>query len=192
MSLTFNGAAKTITHSGGELSVLDLWSRYVDWLAVGDNSKYGELMTTVGRDKDKIPLYVILAQGVTIVVSDNSVPTVVTNGVLETANDSDPFGGAVVNVRYEKPGIAIGYSSNGVTGPSAESIASAVIAALNATTGARTLGQHLQIQTAVLAGEESGAGTGHIAFTDGSVIVEADVPLPGVVGNRTNVTTSGV
>ena len=56
----------------------------------------------------------------------------------------------------------------------------------------RTLGQHLQIQTAVLAGNESGAGTTHITFTDGVAIVEADVPLPGETGNRTNVTVSGV
>lgn len=69
-------------------------------------------------------------------------------------------------------------------------IAAAVLAALNATTGTRTMGEHLQIQTAVLAGTETGAGTSHITFTDGTATVEADVPLPGVVGNRTNVVIS--
>lgn len=69
-------------------------------------------------------------------------------------------------------------------------IAAAVLAALNATTGTRTVGQHLQIQTAVLAGNETGAGTTHVTFTDGTAVVEADVPLPGAIGNRTNVTIS--
>ena len=134
MAFTFNGASKTITHSGGTLSVLEMWSRYVDWLAIGDNSKYGALLNTVGRDKPDIPLYVFLELGVTIVVTNNTIPTVVTDGVLKTSDDSDPFGGATVNVRYEKPGIAIGYSTTGGSGPSAESIAAAVITALrNAT-----------------------------------------------------------
>jgi hypothetical protein len=58
--------------------------------------------------------------------------------------------------------------------------------------GARTLGQHIQAIAAPLLGAESGAGTGHVTFTDGAVTVEADVPLPGVTGNRENVVISGV
>lgn len=133
MAFTFNGAAKTITHSGGTLSVAEMWSRYVDWLAVGDNSKYGELLTTVGRDQDDIPLYVFLETGVTIVVSNNAIPTVVTDGVLKTRSGGDPFGGAVVSARYQAPGIAIGYSTTGGSGPSAESIAAAILAAAQIT-----------------------------------------------------------
>ena len=128
MAFTFDGVAKTITHSGGTLSVAEMWSRYVDWLAVGDNSKYGDLLTTVGRDENDIPLYVFLEPGVTIVVTDNTLPTSVVDGVLKTRSGSDPFGGAVVNVRYEAPGIAIGYSTTGSTGPSASDIANAVAA----------------------------------------------------------------
>ena len=134
MAFTFNGAAKTITHSGGTLSVAEMWSRYVDWLATGDNSKYGELLTTVGRDQDDIPLYVFLETGVTIVISNNSIPSPVVDGVLKTRSGGDPFGGVVVNARLREPGIAIGYSTSGSTGPSAESIAAAVLAALRATT----------------------------------------------------------
>ena len=129
MAFTFDGAAKTITHSGGTLSVAEMWSRYVDWLSVGDNSKYGSMLYTVGRDKDDIALYVFLEPGVRIVVSNNTIPTVVTAGVLKTSDDSDPFGGAVVNVRYDKPVSAIGYSTTGGTaGPSAADIAAAVLA----------------------------------------------------------------
>ena len=134
MAFIFDGAAKTITHSGGTLSVAEMWSRYVDWLAVGDNSKYGDLLTTVGRDENDIPLYVFLEPGVIIVVTDNSIPSPVVDGVLKTRSGGDPFGGAVVNARLVEPGIAIGYSTTGSTGPSAADIAAALLAALNATT----------------------------------------------------------
>lgn len=130
MALTFNGPAKTITWSGGPLSVREMWSRYVDWLAEGDNSKYGSMLYTVGMDTDDIPLYVFLDAGVVIVVSNNAVVTTVYDGVLTTPDKRDPFGGAVVNVRYQAPGIAIGYStsggSTGAPAPSAADIAAAV------------------------------------------------------------------
>jgi hypothetical protein len=70
-----------------------------------------------------------------------------------------------------------------------EAVAAAVVGRL---LGSRTLGAHLQVISATLVGESSGAGTAHMAFTDGGVTVEADVPLPGVVGDRTNIVISGV
>ena len=57
---------------------------------------------------------------------------------------------------------------------------------------ARTLGAHLQVIAAAAVGETTGAGTTHMTYTDGPVTVEADVPLPGVAGNRTNVVIAGV
>lgn len=126
MALSFNGLAKTITWSGGPLSVRQMWSRYVDWLAEGDNSKYGSMLYTVGMETSDIPFYVFLDVGVTIVVTNNAVVTSVYDGVLKTPDEHDPFGGAIVNVRYEAPGIAIGYSSSGVVGPTAAEIADAV------------------------------------------------------------------
>lgn len=71
--------------------------------------------------------------------------------------------------------------------PNSTATAAAVISSM---CGARSLSEHLQAQSAVLLGDESGSGTTHITFTDGSAVVEADVPLPGEVGNRTNVTIS--
>jgi len=86
--------------------------------------------------------------------------------------------------------ISTGSFTGSISDTDIARIAAAVLAALNATTGTRTVGQHLQIQTAVLAGNETGAGTTHVTFTDGTAVVEADVPLPGAIGNRTNVTIS--
>ena len=104
----------------------EMWSRYMDWLMLGDNSKHLPMLRTVGMDTPDIPLYVFLEPGVTLVVTNTSMPTVVGDGVIKTDDERDPFGGAVVNVRYEAPGIAIGYSSSGNSGPTAESIAAAV------------------------------------------------------------------
>ena len=86
--------------------------------------------------------------------------------------------------------ISTGSFTGSISDTDIARIAAAVLAALNATTGTRTVGQHLQIQTAVLAGNETGAGTTHVTFTDGTAVVEADVPLPGAIGDRTNVTIS--
>lgn len=85
-----------------------------------------------------------------------------------------------------------------VTGSAASIIAAIPSAADNAaaiaakTMGARTLGQHIQAQSAALLGATTGAGTSRLVFTDGGVTVEADVPLPGVTGERANVVISGV
>ena len=54
MAFTFDGAAQTVTWSGGPLSVREMWSRYVDWLAVSDNSKYGTMLYTVGRRRHEL------------------------------------------------------------------------------------------------------------------------------------------
>ncbi len=88
--------------------------------------------------------------------------------------------------------VVLGFPSAPGSCPTVEEIVAAVLAAINATTGPRTLGQHLQIQTAVLAGATLGAGTGHIEFIDGATTVEADVPMPGQSGDRANVVITGV
>ncbi len=78
---------------------------------------------------------------------------------------------------------------SGATAPSAATVAAAVA---SQALGARTLGQHIQAIAATALGETGGAGTAHMSFTDGAVTVEADVPLPGEVGDRTNVVITGV
>lgn len=189
MAFTFNGAAKTITHSGGTLSVAEMWSRYVDWLATGDNSKYGELLTTVGRDQDDIPLYVFLETGVTIVISNNSIPSPVVDGVLKTRSGGDPFGGAVVNARLKEPGIAIGYSTSGSVGPSAESIAAAVWQ--RAIEDGMSSEQMLRIMFSALAGVTSGVGSNterYMALDGVTPRIEATFDAN---NNRTSITLDG-
>lgn len=147
MAITFDGQARTITLSTpGEISVRKIWSDYVDWLAVGDNSKHFPMLSTVGMDSEDIPLYLFLEDGVIFVVLDNSAPTIFYDGTIKTYDGHEPFGGAVVNVRYRDPGIAIGYSTTGTSGPSAESIAAAVVSALKSDASTLTLPKFLALK----------------------------------------------
>jgi len=135
VTITFDGQARTITLGmPGMVSVRAIWTQYIDWMSTGDNSKHHQMLFTVGMDTSDIPFYLFMADGVTMVVVDNTSPTIIYDGTLKTYDDRDPFGGAVANVRYQDPGIAIGYSTTGAAGPSAESIASAVLAAMQGTT----------------------------------------------------------
>lgn len=138
MAYTFNGVTKQITLSSGTvtLDLLDLHSRWKDWLLL-DNSGYEQAFRAVGGDIPAIPLYLFILNGWKIVPQSSDHTLTVTNGVFEVDGGGDPFvdpaGSYKIRINREAPGIAIGYSSSGSSGPSAESIASATVAALMAT-----------------------------------------------------------
>lgn len=138
MAYTFNGVAKTITLSAGTvtLDLVDLHSRWKDWVFAG-NAQYAPAFRAVGGDIPAIPLYLFLLNGWRIVPQSANHILTVTNGVLEVEGGGEPFndpvGTYVVRINRQTPGIAIGYSSNGVTGPSASDIAAAVLALAQAT-----------------------------------------------------------
>jgi hypothetical protein len=133
MAYTFNGVAKTITLSAGTvtLDLVDCHSRWKDWVFAG-NAQYATAFRAVGGDIPAIPLYLFLLNGWRIVPQSANHILTVTNGVLEVDGGGEPFndpvGTYVVRINRQTPGIAIGYSSNGVTGPSAADIAAAVLA----------------------------------------------------------------
>lgn len=143
MAFTFDGPSKRITLSAGTvtLSCTDLWSRYIDWLADGDNSKYLPALRTVGRDDSDIPLYLFVndVDGWAIVPQSANHSLTITDGVLKTesgpAGDPfvDPAGNYKIRINRQAPGIAIGYNTSGAGGPSAADIAAAVLARLQAT-----------------------------------------------------------
>jgi hypothetical protein len=53
MAITFDGVNKLAILSSGttELSVPELWSRWVDWLVTSDNSKYPLMLSQIGGDQ---------------------------------------------------------------------------------------------------------------------------------------------
>ena len=150
MAITFDGLNRRITLGAGtvSLSVRELWSRYCDWLTEGDNSKYVEAMRQVGGDITAIPIYIFLLNGWRIVPQAANHTLEVDDGVLYVDGGGDPFvdpaGAFKVRISYQSPGIAIGYSTNGGSGPSAADIAAQVRSAL-----AADLERLAQIQTKV-------------------------------------------
>lgn len=139
MAYTFNGVAKTITLSSGTvtLDLVDLHSRWKDWVLAG-NAQYAAAFKAIGGDIPAIPLYLFLLNGWRIVPQSADHVLSVTNGILEVDGGGEPFvdpvGDFSIRINRQSPGIAIGYSSTGSTGPSAAEIAAAVLASLNATT----------------------------------------------------------
>lgn len=137
MAYTFNGVTKRITLPSGmvTLDLLDLHSRWKEWLLLG-NAGYEQAFRAVGGDIPAIPLYLFILNGWRIVPQSADHTLTVTNGVFEVDGGGDPFvdpaGDFAIRLNRATPGIAIGYSSSGTAGPTAESIAAAVVAAINA------------------------------------------------------------
>lgn len=132
MAYTFNGSTKQITLSAGTvtLDLVDLHSRWKDWLLLG-NAGFAPAFRAVGGDIPAIPLYLFLLNGWRIVPQSANHSLTVGNGVLEVDGGGDPFvdpaGSYKIRINRQAPGIAIGYSTTGgVSGPSASDIATAV------------------------------------------------------------------
>lgn len=132
MAYTFDGVAKRITLPSGmvTLDLLDLHSRWKDWLLLG-NAGYEQAFFAVGGDIPAIPLYLFIQNGWRIIPQAANHTLTVTNGVLEVSGGGDPFvdpvGSYAIRINRDTPGIAIGYSTTGGTaGPSASDIADAV------------------------------------------------------------------
>ena len=127
MALSFDGTTKIVTiTTDTELSVRDLWSRWVDWWLTSDNSKYGIAMLQVGGDDidvvagTKIPVYIYLQDGWKVKPKEASHTLNVNDGVLLTDDSSDPFtnttGSYVVRINYQQPVQAISFSTGGAGG----------------------------------------------------------------------------
>jgi hypothetical protein len=144
VAISFDGATKLATLSTGtvSLSVADLWSRWVDWLAIGDNSKWLPAAVQVGGNAidvsagTSIPAYIYLVNGWRVKPQEANHTLSVTAGVLLVEGGGDPFvntsGNFVVRVSYSQPVQAITVSTGGGSAPSSETIAAAVRAELGA------------------------------------------------------------
>lgn len=131
MAYTFDGATKRITLSAGTTSITlaDMYSRWKDWVRAG-NAECLLAFATVGGEITEIPLYLFMQNGWLIVPQQADHTLSVTGGVLVGQGGADPFtdpvGSYKIRINRQAPGIAIGYSSTGSTGPTAADIAAAV------------------------------------------------------------------
>ena len=131
--INFDGATKVISLSSGttSLDVADLWSRYLDWLAIGDNSKFELAMESLGGDEidavsgTYVPAYVFLINGWKIKPQDADHTLKVSNGILLVAGGGDPFinteSSHVVRINYSQPVQAITVATGGGSGGGATS-----------------------------------------------------------------------
>lgn len=131
MAYTFDGTTKRITLSSGTvaLDLIDLYSRWKEWVLAG-NAECLLAFSTVGGEITEIPLYLFVQNGWLIVPQSANHTLTVTNGILVGQGGADPFtdpaGSYKIRINRQVPGIAIGYSTTGGSGPTAAEIAAAV------------------------------------------------------------------
>jgi hypothetical protein len=126
MALSFSGTDKVVTiTTDTTVSVLELWSRWVDWWLTSDNSKYPLAMSQIGgNDIDTvagttIPIYLYLLNGWKIKPKEANHTLNITGGILLVDGGGDPFtntsGSYVIRINYQQPVQAIGYATGGGT-----------------------------------------------------------------------------
>lgn len=131
MAYAFDGSTKRITLPSGmvTLDLIDVFSRWKDWILAG-NAECLLAFSTVGGEITEIPLYLFMQNGWLIVPQAANHTLTVINGVLVGQGSADPFtdpaGAYKIRINRQTPGIAIGYSTSGGSGPTAADIAAAV------------------------------------------------------------------
>lgn len=138
MSFTFDGSNKRIICSSGTtvIDVVDLYSRWKDWVQAG-NAQYPEAFKTTGGDPidatagTAIPAYAFLANGWRIRPQEANHTLNVVGGVLLVDGGGEPFvstlGVFQVGIRYSQPVQAVTVSTGGGGGSTPEQIADAVL-----------------------------------------------------------------
>ena len=141
MAITFDPIAKRIVLDSASVTAEQIWSRWCDWATLSDNSKYGAVLSHVGGDELGggllIPNYIFLNDGWRVrPMEANHNLTVTGNLFVEGGGVPvvQTLGTYQVNVNYTVPVQAQGIATSGSSGPSAESIAAAVVSALQGTT----------------------------------------------------------
>ena len=135
MSITFDPATSRIILDSASVTATELYSRWVDWAATGDNAKYGMVFRQVGSDDLggglSIPPYFFL-QGAWRVRPMESNHNLTITGNLFVEGGGVPvvstLGTYQVNVNYTVPVQAQGISTSGSSGPSVAEIVAGIMA----------------------------------------------------------------
>ena len=133
MAIIFDPATKRIILDVANVTATEIYSRSCDWLATGDNAKYGAVFRQVGGDDLggglSIPPYFFL-QGAWRIRPMEASHTLTLTGNLFVDGGGDPvtatLGNFNVLTKTVVPVQAQGISTSGSTGPSATEIAAAV------------------------------------------------------------------
>lgn len=145
MAATFDGAARLVILDGAtQESVQEMYSRWVDWVAAGTNSRFlpafQSLGDPAGVDGYALPVIAFLVNGWRVRPAGQVTAYTVEigGGILVGPDGADPFApvlsGVEPRIRYAQPVQAIAYSTGGTAGaPTATQVAAAV--RLNLETG---------------------------------------------------------
>lgn len=199
MALTFDGANKRITLSSGttSLDVKDLWSRWVDWVALSDNSKYLPAFDTVGGNPidasagTSIPIYCFMKNGWRIKPQEASHTLNVSGGVLLVDGGGDPFvnpdGSFAIRINYSQPVQAITVATGGGSGaPTASQNAEAVWG--QSLENGLSAQEIIKLLASLVAAKTSGGGSSTVVFRDLADTKNRIVATVDSNGNRSNVT----
>ena len=115
MAITFDGPNKKILLDGtATVSVREIYSRWVDWVA--SNLQYLPAFRTIA-DPPVVPVYAFLINEWCIVPLGGDYTLVINDGFLDTDSVIMPIfcpvtSGSEPRIRYDKPAVAIGYSTS--------------------------------------------------------------------------------
>jgi hypothetical protein len=115
MALSFDGPNKLILLDGAlTVSIRAIVSRWTDWAATSDNSKFLPAFTTIA-DPPTVPLYATLINGWLVRPLGGAYILTLNDGFLYRDGGGDPFApvaaGAEPRIRWENPVIAVGFST---------------------------------------------------------------------------------
>lgn len=133
MAMTFDASTKRIVLDTSSVTATEIYSRWVDWAATGDNAKYGMVIRQVGSDDLggglSIPPYFFLLNGWRVRPMEAHHNLIITGNLFVEGGGVpvvQTLGTYNVSVQYTVPVQAQGISTSGSTGPSAEQVAAAV------------------------------------------------------------------
>lgn len=185
MSITFDGPNKLISLSAGttSLNIINLWSRWVDWLLTGDNGKFLPAFKQVGADPidaiagTSIPVYIFLQNGWRIRPQEASHTLNVSGGILLVDGGGDPFvntiGSFNIRINYSQPVQAITTTiftgGSGLSMTQDEALTEALAAAQQAELQA-TIARKMQTNKAVVSADGLSV---HIYDDDGVTLLRS-------------------
>jgi hypothetical protein len=135
MGITFDPINKRIIQDTYNVSATEIWSRYIDWIAQSDNSKYPLALRQVGGDELGgglfIPIYIFLLDGWRIRPMEQNHTLIITGNIFVEGGGIpvvQTLGDYNVSTQYTVPVQAQGISTSGssVSVPSTTEIADAV------------------------------------------------------------------
>ena len=129
MAITFDAATSRIILDSTSVTASEIWSRWVDWQATGDNSKYPVAFTQVGGDDLGsglfIPVYMFLQNGWRVRPMEAN-HTLIITGNLFVQGGGVPLvqtlGAFNVSAQYTVPVQAQGISTSGGGGATADDV----------------------------------------------------------------------